>query len=154
MGPTQNLSYLLHHLAMVLGKQSEEILKSELDIGLSQYRILSVLEWNPRVQQRTIADTLGQSEASVSRQIKILEKNGLVEVVKDPLNRRKHIARPTPKGMQITEAATALVRRSLTPEYERMGEDGLAELIHGLAALHKAICRSGRAGSCSHSLGI
>jgi len=100
---------------MVINKQSEDILKSELDIGMSQYRILAVLDWNPRVQQNVIASSLGQSEASISRQIKIMESKGFVSVVQDPLNRRKHIARPSPKGMQVTEAATDIIKRNLSP---------------------------------------
>ena len=154
MGPTQNLSYLLHHLAMVVGKQSEVILHEQLGIGLSQYRILAVLDWNPRVQQSVIASTLGQSEASISRQIKILEKKGLVEVEKDTLNKRKHIARPTPRGMELTESATAIIRRNLGPEYEHMGEEQLALLMSGLVNLHKVVCRPGKPGACNHPLGV
>ena len=154
MSPTQNLGYLVQHLAMVMGKQSEEVLQRELGIGLSQYRILAVLDWNPRVQQSVIASSLGQSEASISRQIKILEKRDLVMVEKDPLNRRKHIARPTPKGMQVTEEANNIIRRNLSPEYSNMGEAELVQLAKGLVDLHKLICRRGRKGSCNHPLGI
>ncbi|HXR49712.1 MAG TPA: MarR family winged helix-turn-helix transcriptional regulator, partial [Verrucomicrobiae bacterium] len=67
MGPTNNLSYLIQHLAAVMGKQSDQLLQEQLGIGYSQYKILMVLEWNPRVQQRTIAESLGQTEASISR---------------------------------------------------------------------------------------
>ena len=154
MGPTQNLSYLIHHLSMVINKQSEDILKSELDIGMSQYRILAVLDWNPRVQQNVIASSLGQSEASISRQIKIMESKGFVSVVQDPLNRRKHIARPTPKGMQVTEAATDIIKRNLSPEYENIGEDQLAHLMTGLMKLHKIVCKPGKNGACDHPLGV
>src|SRR3954464_11603246 len=106
MGPTRNLTYLIDHLAAVMGKQAEQALQEQLGIGLSQYRILMVLEWNPRVQQRTIATSLGQTEASVSRQIGLLKNKGLLATKVDLNNRRKHITAPTPLGMQITEAAS------------------------------------------------
>jgi DNA-binding MarR family transcriptional regulator len=64
MGPTNNLGYLIQHLAAVMGKQSEHVLKEQLGIGISQYRILMVLDWNPRVQQSAIATSLGQTEAA------------------------------------------------------------------------------------------
>lgn len=154
MGPTNNLSYLLHHLAAVVGKQSDQVLQEQLGIGLSQYKILMVLEWNPRVQQRVIAESLGQTEASVSRQIKLLKQRGLLASKTDSTNRRKHITMPTPLGMQITEAATAILRRNFGPEFSHLGEDQLMQLITGLQQLHRIVCRPGRVGACGHQLGI
>src|ERR1700730_10242599 len=117
MGPINNLSYLMNQLAAVMGKQSDQVGQEQLGIGLSQYKILMVLEWNPRVQQRTIADSLGQTEASISRQIKLLTAKGLLVAKPDPQTRRKHITAPTTLGMQITEAAIAIMRRNFGPEF-------------------------------------
>src|ERR1700741_4591375 len=116
MNPVTNLAYLLQHLAAVMGRQSDQVLQEQLGIGLSQFKILMVLEWNPRVQQRAIADSLGQTEASISRQIKLLKEKKLLATKQDPQNRRRHITAPTPLGMQITEAAVAIMRRSFGPE--------------------------------------
>jgi DNA-binding MarR family transcriptional regulator len=154
MGPTTNLSYLVQHLAAVTGKQTEQMLQEQLGIGLSQYKILMVLEWNPRVQQKAIADSLGQTEASISRQIKLLQKRGLLSIQTDPRNKRKHIAAPTPVGMQLTEAATNIIRRSFGPEFASMGEDQLLQLIAGLQRLHRVVCRPGKVGACDHQLGL
>ncbi len=154
MGPTNNLNYLIHHLAAVMDKQSEQILRQQLGIGQSQYKLLMVLEWNPRVQQRAIADSLGQTEASVRRQIKLLKQRGLLLSKADPSNRRKHITTPTPLGMQITEAATAIIRRNFGPEYTRLGGDQLQQLISDLQQLHQIVCSRGKPGACDHQLGI
>lgn len=154
MGPTNNLSYLIQHLSAVMGKQSDQVLQEQLGIGLSQYKILMVVEWNPRVQQKTIADSLGQTEASISRQIKLLKNKSLLQTKIDPQNRRKHITVPTNLGMQITEAATAIMRRSFGPEFSRMGEDQMIQLITGLQQLHKIVCRPGKPGACDHPLGL
>ncbi len=154
MGPTNNLLYLLQHLAAVAGKQTDQVLQEQLGIGLSQYRILMVLEWNPRVQQRTIADSLGQTEASISRQIKLLQAKGLLSARPDPNNRRKHITAPTPLGMQVTEASTAILRRSFGPEFAGLGEDQLLQTIAHLQQLHKIVCRPGKLGACDHPLGL
>ncbi len=111
MGPTNNLAYLLSHLAAVVGKQSDQLLQEQLGIGLSQYKILLVLEQNPRVQQSAIADSLGQTEASISRQIKLLEAKGLVSIIVDPSNRRRHQSLPTQMGAQMTYAANSIISR-------------------------------------------
>ena len=154
MGPTNNLLYLVQHLSAVTGKQTDQVLQEQLGIGLSQYRILMVLEWNPRVQQRSIADTLGQTEASISRQIKLLQAKGLLSARQDPNNRRKHITAPTPLGMQITEAATAILRRSFGPEFGRLGDDQILQLTASLQKLHDIVCQPGKLGSCDHALGL
>lgn len=154
MGPTNTISYLIQHLASVISKDVDQTLQEQLGIGFSQYKILMVLEWNPRVQQKTIAKSLGQTEASISRQIKLLEKKGLIGTKIDPSNRRVRISTPTILGMQITEAAAAILRRGLGPEFSKMGEDQQAQLIKGLQALHASVCRPQRKGSCDHPLGV
>lgn len=154
MGPGNNLTYLIDHLAAVLGKQTDQLLNEQLGIGLSQYRILMALEWNPRVGQKTIATSLGQTEASISRQTRLLQKKGLLESRIDPNNKRKHITVPTPKGMQVTEAAADILRRHLGPELNRLGDDQLMQLHGGLTKLHRLICRPGQTGACDHQLGF
>jgi DNA-binding MarR family transcriptional regulator len=154
MGPINNLTYLFQHLAAVLGKQSEQVLQEQLGIGLSQFKILMVLEWNPRVSQRHIADSLGQTEASISRQIKVLTSKGLLVSRRDPQNRRKHITAPTTLGMQVTEAASNILRRNFGPEFGGLGEDQLMQLITGLQRLHAIVCKPGKPGACDHPLGL
>jgi DNA-binding MarR family transcriptional regulator len=154
MGPANNLNYLLTHLAAVISKQSDQVLQEQLGIGLSQYKILMVLEWNPRVQQKAIADSLGQTEASISRQISLLKEKSLLVSKADPQNRRKHITTPTPLGMQLTEAANGIMRRSFGQDFANLGEDQLMKLVTGLQQLHKIVCRPGKAGACDHQLGF
>lgn len=154
MGPTNNLGYLIQHLSAVMGRQTDQVLQEQLGIGLSQFKILMVLEWNPRVQQRSIADALGQTEASISRQIKLLKGKKLLVTKQDPQNRRKHITAPTTLGMQITEAASSIMRRSFDPEYSSLGDDQLMQLVAGLQHLHKIVCRPGKLGACDHPLGL
>jgi DNA-binding MarR family transcriptional regulator len=154
MGPTINLNYLLDHLSSVMGRQGDQILQEQLGIGSSQYKILMVLEWSPRVQQKVIADSLGQTEASISRQVSILEKKGLVATRPDAANKRKHIVIPTTLGMQITEAATNSLRRSFGPEFAALGDDQLMQLIAGLQKLHTIVCQPGKLGACDHPLGL
>jgi DNA-binding MarR family transcriptional regulator len=137
-----------------MDKQAEKQLQDSLGIGLSQYRILMVLEWNPRLQQHSIASSLGQTEASISRQIKLLTEQGLLTVKPDPQNRRKHITAATPKGMQITEAANDLLRRSLTHDLSSLPEAKMAELMDTLHRLHRITCHAGKYGACDHSLGL
>ncbi|MDL2363272.1 MAG: MarR family winged helix-turn-helix transcriptional regulator [Patescibacteria group bacterium] len=148
MGPTNNLIYLLQHVTTVVTKQVDDALQQLAGITLSQYKILTVLEWDPKVQQKKIATTLGQTEASVSRQIKLLEKKGLVSVKADPQNRRKHFTTPTVSGMRATEAATTVMRRSYGTTFAGLPADQTVFLSDYLQKLHKHVRKP---GVCDHN---
>jgi DNA-binding MarR family transcriptional regulator len=154
IGPTNTLGYLMQHLSAVISKQTDQVLQEQLGIGFSQYRILMVLEESPRVQQKSIADSLGQTEASISRQIKLLISKGLLASKRHPHNRRQHLTALTPLGQQVTEAASNILRRNFGPEFATLGEDQLQQLITSLQKLHAIICHPGTPGACDHPLGL
>ena len=62
-----------------LDRISTFILKKKMGFGVSQFRILYVLAYKPRITQKNIADFWDVTEASVSRQMSILEKRGFIE---------------------------------------------------------------------------
>ena len=43
MGPANNLSYLLNHLAAVIGKQSDQVLQEQFGISLSDEELAQAL---------------------------------------------------------------------------------------------------------------
>jgi len=105
MSTSNDTAHLLHHLVAMLSRESDQILMEQLGIGLSQYKILSAIHSHPHIQQKIIASMLGQTEASVSRQVKILQKDGLLIARKNPQNQREHIAELTARGLRLIEAA-------------------------------------------------
>ncbi|HSW36763.1 MAG TPA: MarR family transcriptional regulator [Candidatus Saccharimonadales bacterium] len=141
MGPGNDLGYLVQHLAAVLGHQTDQVLLEQLGIGLSQFKILWVLQWNPRVEQRFIAESLGQTEASISRQIKLLQESGFLDSRRDPNNKRKHLTAATLKGTKVTEAAVSIMRRNFAPMLEELSDKQFEQLMESLEILHKAVCR-------------
>lgn len=96
---------MLHHLSAVYSRESDQILQEQLGIGLSQFKILATLVENSAMQQKHIAQQLGQTEASISRQIKVLQAKGMVETMRNPTNRREHITTLTARGDRVTDAA-------------------------------------------------
>lgn len=105
MDNPQHIARQLHNLAALLARESDQILLERLGIGLSQYKILAAVEHNPRLQQRAIAVELGQTEASVSRQVKLLLQKGMITSRTNPANRREHLTELTTKGSRVTAAA-------------------------------------------------
>ena len=98
MKPTNNIGYLLQHTASTLARQSDQVLQERLGVGFSQFKILMTLQWNPGVQQKHIAESLGQTEASISRQIKLMHEAGLLQSKVSERNKREHITTLTRKG--------------------------------------------------------
>lgn len=140
MSPTNDIGYLLNHLAFVLGRQSDQLLQRQLDIGFSQFKILMVLKAKPSIQQKQIADKLGQTEASVSRQIKWMVKDGLLNTRINTDNKREHITSLTPTGEKVTDRATQILNRYHAPTFARLSSSQQQQLVETLNIMHDAVC--------------
>jgi len=138
--PTNNIGYLLQHVSSLLAKQSEQVLQERLGIGFSQFKILRALQANPHVKQRQIASNLGQTEASVSRQVKLMVDDGLLVSRISPKSRREHIMVPTTKGTKLTEAALDALARYHAPTFDVLTEKQRGQLREILETLHTQIC--------------
>lgn len=139
-GPLDDIGYVLHHLSTVLLRQSDQMLQERLDIGYAQYKILAILQHNPKVQQRRIANRLGQTEASISRQIKLLESFGMLSSVRNPQNRREHITRLTAKGGAVVEAAQKVLDDYQEPLFSSLSDKQCRQLNDAMRVLHHEIC--------------
>ncbi|HZM64274.1 MAG TPA: MarR family winged helix-turn-helix transcriptional regulator [Candidatus Saccharimonadales bacterium] len=147
MRPT-NSGYLLDHVSSILHRQADQIIQEQLGIGLSQFKILELLESWPRTNQRSLASLLGQTEASISRQIKLLQQKGLLLTQVDPAEHRRHLAVLTAKGIKLTVAA-----REIAGQFHRQTLAGLnqreqEQLFKLLTALHEVSCAPGRRLAC------
>ena len=154
MLPTNNVGYLLQHLSGVLAKQSDQVLQERLGLGFSQFKILMVLQWNPQVQQRSIAESLGQTEASISRQIKLMHDRGWLQTTISPANRREHITTPTAKGIRLTEEARSILNDYHGPMFSQLNEKQIAQLQDSLMMMHRFTCQPGKSGACDHPMSV
>lgn len=140
MENTYNLGFTLHHLAFVFSRQSDQILQEQLGLGFSQYKLLMILHKHPHIQQKTIAEKLGQTEASISRQIKLMIHDGLLTTTKRAENRREHITTLTPNGERLTEQAVEILTRYHEPIFNRLSPQQREALIDALEILHTEAC--------------
>lgn len=138
--PTNSLGYLLQHVSSLLAKQSEQVLQERLGIGFSQFKILRALQANPHMKQRQIASNLGQTEASVSRQVKLMVDDGLLVSRISPKNRREHITVPTAKGIKLTEAALDALASYHAPTFAALEPKQRDQLRVALETIHAQIC--------------
>ena len=137
-----NLGYLLQHVSTLLRKQSEQVLQERLGLGMSQFKILRVLQVNPHIKQREIAYNLGQTEASISRQVKLMIDEGLLMSTVSPRNRRAHMTVVTPKGERLNEAAMDILSDYHRPTFDKISLKQREQLRDVLKLIHGDICPS------------
>ena len=142
---------LLSHIVFALNRQSDQVLQERLGIGYSQYKIMTVLMQRPHIQQKEIAGILGQTEASISRQIKLLTEQGILQAVRRPENRRERSTTLTPKGERYTAEATEILDKYHQPVYDSLSEKQQALLSDILVAMHDQACSGNQSGAC-HAL--
>lgn len=152
MSSTHSLRYLLSHTASIMSRQSDQVLQERLGIGMSQFRILMILRERQGVQQRLLADCLGQTEASISRQVKLLLEKGMADVQVNPLSRREHVAVITPKGEKIWQAAQDILDQYHEPAFEQLTEKQREEFANLLRVLHMHYCQEGKPYVCDQRL--
>ncbi|HEX7368032.1 MAG TPA: MarR family winged helix-turn-helix transcriptional regulator [Candidatus Saccharimonadales bacterium] len=128
---------LLQQLATVFAREFDQILQEQLGVGYSQYKILAALAGNPAMLQKRIAFELGQTEASVSRQARLLQREGFIENKINPKNRREHLLRLSPKGQRITDAALEILHAYQQESLRHMPRKERAQLLELLSRVHR-----------------
>jgi DNA-binding MarR family transcriptional regulator len=144
---TANLGYLLHHLSFVIDRQSDQLLQERFGIGFSQFKILMALKWHTSVQQRQIAEYLGQTEASISRQIKLMTEQGLLQSRISPQNRREHITTLTARGERIADEAMAALNEYHEPMFDRLSPKQQQAFRDILETMHREACQGTKPGA-------
>jgi DNA-binding MarR family transcriptional regulator len=99
------LWYLIRRVAGVMDRQGETLCRGELGISLAQFLVLSVVDAHPGpLSQQAVADRLGLTKGTVSRQIEAAVAAGLMTVQVAPHTRREN-------ALALTKAGAALVRK-------------------------------------------
>lgn len=114
-----------------MNRRVDQILMEQLGVGLSQYRILRILH-HSTAAQREIADNLSQTEAAISRQIKLLISKGLVQASVDESEKRKNIVSLTSPGLKVSLAASELLsaeNSALLKPLTRKQQTALLEIL-------------------------
>lgn len=140
MNQSNNLGYMLNHIAFMLGRNSDQVLQEQLGIGFSQFKIMMVLKYNSSIQQKQIAEQLGQTEASISRQIKLLHKAGLLNTRIRAENKREHITSLTLKGEKLTDKAMQILNNYHSPTFNSLTAKQQQNLLDVLNTMHEVMC--------------
>lgn len=99
----------IHKLVFLIDKEADRALREGGSLTFSQFLILRVAEDCGRAPQQLIARILGVTEASVSRQVKRLAREGLLRLHVNPANRRANILAATRAGAAALRRAEAVL---------------------------------------------
>jgi len=116
-----SLFYSLHKLVFITDRQSDEVLHQHFGFGFSQFKILIAAKHRAGLTQGDLANFLGQTEASVSRQLKLMSKQGLIKVKKTETNRRKHSVILTEKGLELVAQASSVIDAAHAETFGSLG---------------------------------
>lgn len=110
----------MHLASASLDRHSDEALRDRLGIGLSQFRVLLSLLNEDGQNQISIAENLDQSEASISRQIRLLAAQKLVDIRPSSHSRKDKLVFLTGKGMIIGESALSILNSYHAPLFRHI----------------------------------
>lgn len=109
-----DLLHQLHKIVFTVDKAADEILTKNINLTFSQFLILIAVTFKPKCSQKDIAKFLNVTEAAISRQILLLEKQGYITIYINKENRRENIITITKLGTKKrTQAEKLLGRESL-----------------------------------------
>ena len=108
---TRQPAYALHAVVALLDRSADQILPS-LGLTYSRYLTLLTIERLGEATQRAIAEAMGITEPAVSRTIRALQAEGLVDAAASPGTGNRRAVRLTSAGQRLVErAATQLEDR-------------------------------------------
>lgn len=129
----------LLHLTYVLQQLSDDQLLAKAGVGLSQTRIMSVLNNSVPRSQRVIAQLLQQTEANVSRQLKVMHKYGLVSITKNKKDARQRDVKLTVKGSNRYLRAVKVLSIQQNELLKLLNKNELKSFEHATANLLMAL---------------
>jgi DNA-binding MarR family transcriptional regulator len=119
--------FLIRRVAGLLDRSGEALFRSQLGISLAQFLVLSVVDAHPgSLSQQAIADRLGLTKGTVSKQIENAIAAGLMTVQMAPHSRRENV-------VALTDHGTKLVRRG-----DGLFEDARRATLPAISAAHMA----------------
>lgn len=141
MQPTGVTIYLIQHLAAVIEGQANQLLLERLGVSFAKYKVLMTIRWYEQgISQRYIADTLSQTEASISRQVKLLLDKGLVVSSISSASRRDHLIQISHLGLRIITEAQSFLDAKFEPLLAMIDKKSQRHLESSLAKLHQILC--------------
>ncbi|PJJ63523.1 MarR family winged helix-turn-helix transcriptional regulator [Compostimonas suwonensis] len=137
---TATLWFLVRQAAARMDRAGDALYRQELGVSLAQFLVLSVVDAHPGpLNQQAIADRLGLTKGTVSRQIELAVESGRMTVETAVHSRREHAVRLTSEGAALVRKGDAVLAKSLESDMPAFVPDELAATLRTLSALNASM---------------
>jgi DNA-binding MarR family transcriptional regulator len=134
------LWYLTRRVVGLMDRSGEVLFQRELGISLAQFLVLSVVDAHPGpLNQQQIADRLGLTKGTVSRQIDNAVSAGLMNVRPSPHNRRENTVTLTPAGTDLVRRGDTAFQQTRAAILPAIDPDDMHAAIRVLATMNDAL---------------
>ncbi len=131
--------FLVRRVSALMDRSGEALFRSELHISLAQFLVLSVVDAHPGpLNQQAIAERVGLTKGTVSRQIENAVSAGLMTVEVSAHSRRENSVSLTQTGTDLVRRGDVLFQKSRKAALPALDADDLAAAIRTLAAFKTA----------------
>lgn len=125
--PNENLGYLLWQTTMIWQRQMNRAL-DETGLTHTQFVILMALAWllktSEEVTQKEIADHSNTDRMMVSKILRTLQKNKLIERKEHKTDTRAKCVFLTEKGTELLQKAIEIKTQANNSFFEKLGDSG------------------------------
>ena len=107
----------------------EAVQEKQLALPITHIRVLKGVCRNPECTAQSIARRMQRDKAQITRVLKELLSQGLVEKVGNPHDRRSQLLRPTEQGRQIMQELRALERQTAGVMTKSLSQDEIEQFV-------------------------
>lgn len=132
--------YLVRRVAALMDRRGEALFRRELHISLAQFLVLSVVDAHPGpLSQQAVADRLGLTKGTVSRQIDSAVAAGLMTVRVSPHTRRENSVALTAEGTDLVRRGDAVFQEARESVLPAFAPSDMQAALRLLAAMNHAL---------------
>jgi len=131
---TAEIDDLLHAMGNLTRRQTREIM-TEFDVTPPQCEALMVLKEGGSLAMGELCQRVGSACSTATDLIDRMERNGLVERVRDPRDRRVIRLHITPKGDEVVERVIEASRTNLARKLQGLCDEEKEQLLRTLEQL-------------------
>lgn len=138
MGQGEEISAhaLITRIETKLSKATSAIYRRRFGIGISERRVLGELSKGQDLSLKRLCDMIGSDKATISRAVKALEKQGLIEAHVNQRDNRLKLIGITKKGRVLEKQVSALAQKRREQFAGTFGPGEYQQLITLLSKLH------------------
>ena len=137
------LWFWIHQVSGLLDRWGDAMLRANLSVSLARFLVLSVIDAHPgALNQQAIADRVGLTKGSVSRQIAAGVTAGLVRVEPSPHSRREKLVELTEAGKQLVRKGDELVDQTRSAQLASLPRSDVAATMRTLISVYRGLTKT------------